>query len=274
MDAYSLDAATSPPADAPTAAAPPGDGPPPAAPATDAPASDAPASDAPAPDAPAPDAPDAGGTPRDAGRDAASRDAWAPDAASSSSDLVAWYPFDGTRDTTGRGHDLMNVGVTFSGAIGTFGTGDTLWTPHATDLGEIVAVSLWVNPEILGGGMARATLVDRDGHVDLTIRLGGTVRCVWGGGAATASGTTPVIVGTWTHFACVYDGTMVTLYRDGMVEASAPLMGSTLPASAPLQVGQSCCTGLDPLRGQLSDVRLWRRVPTVTEIAALAGDPP
>ena len=122
--------------------------------------------------------------------------------------------------------------------------------------------------------MGRATLVDRDGHVDLTVRLGGTVRCVWAGGAATASGAEPLIVGTWTHLACVYDGTTVTLYRDGRVDGSAPLMRATLPASANLQVGQSCCTGLDPLRGQLSDVRLWRRVPTAMEIAALAGDPP
>jgi len=252
------------------------------APGFDAPGADAPGADVLSSDATIPDATltdggtDGGSIARaDAGPDAASRDAWTPDAFSPGTDLVAWYPFDGTRDTTGRGHDLMNAGVTFAGAIGTFGTGDTLWTPHAADLSEIVAVSLWVNPEALGGGgMGRTTLIDRDGHVDLTVRLGGTLRCVWGGAAATASGTTPLTVGTWTHLACVYDGTTLTLYRNGMVEASAPLTSATLPASANLQVGQSCCTGLDPLRGQLSDVRLWRRVPSAMELSALAGAPP
>lgn len=240
----------------------------------DAAASDTPVSDAPAIDARSEDSSVIARS--DSGRDAATSDTRAtPDAPSAASDLVAWYPFDTTRDATGNGHDLTNVGVSFAGPIGTFGPTDRLWTASAPDFSEIVGVTMWVRPSMSGGGPGtRATLIDRDGHLDIYQRLAGALRCTWGGGMATASGSRALASGTWTHVACVFEPGRLSLYVAGTLDTSSAA-GSSIPATmGNLQVGQACCTGSDAFVGDLSDVRLWRRAPSAMEIAALAADPP
>ena len=259
MDAFTTDAPVPPGADTFIAT-------------MDAATSDAPADDTPASDARSEDSSVIARS--DSGRDAAMPDA-RPDAPVAPSDLVAWFPFDTTRDATGNGHDLTNVGVTFAGRIGTFDTADRLWTASAPDFSEIVGVTMWVRPSMGGGGPGtRATIIDRDGHLDIFQRLSGSLRCTWGGGAAIASGSRTLASGTWTHVACVFGAGQLTLYVGGSVDTTAAAGASTPPPTGNLQVGQACCAGADAFAGDLSDVRLWRRAPSAMEISALAADPP
>ncbi|MBN8610814.1 MAG: LamG domain-containing protein [Deltaproteobacteria bacterium] len=244
---------------------------------------DAPRSDAPELDAPGFDAP---------GLDAPGLDAWAPDAFRATTDapildaplfdawrapdtggaLIAWYPFDSTRDATGLGHTLVSTGVTFTGSIATLGASAMLSTPTATDLDEITAVSFWVRPSELGGGIGtRAFLVSRGDVLTLFLRFTALPRCTLAGGSV--NGTEALVADVWTHLACVRDAATMTLYTNGVATGASTATTTPVPSSAELWLGQSS-TGEDPLLGDLSDVRLYRRAPSAAEIAALAADRP
>ncbi len=238
---------------------------------------DAPGLDAPGLDAPGLDAPGLDAWAADAFRattdapilDAPPFDAWrAPDTGGA---LIAWYPFDATRDATGLGHTLVSSDVTFSGRIATLGPSATLSTPTATDLDEITAVSFWVRPSELGGIGTRAFLLSRGDVLTVFLRFTALPRCTLAGGSV--NGTEALVADVWTHLACVRDGATMTLYTNGVATGTGTATTSPVPSSAELRLGQSS-TGEESLLGDLSDVRLYRRAPSAAEIAALAADMP
>lgn len=245
------------------------------APVLDAASPDAPGLDAPGLDAPGADASRVD-APNDASRtdapsvDAPALDAWRePDAGSG---LIAWYPFDGTRDATGLAHTLTSTGVTFTGAIATLSAGAMLSTPSAADLDEITALSLWVRPSEIGGGIGtRVSFVARGEAITVLLRFTALPRCTLAGGSV--NGTTELVANVWTHVACVRDGTTMTLYTNGVATGTGTATGLPMASSSELRLGLSS-SGTDALVGDLSDVRFYRRPPTAMEIAALAADPP
>jgi hypothetical protein len=92
---------------------------------------------------------------------------------------------------------------------------------------------------------------------------------------ATAMSVTPVL-GEWTHLAGVYDAGagQMTFYVNGVPAATAPHAG-TWTASGPLQIGMGLYNGVpsSPWRGDISDVRLYDRVLSGAEIAAIVNTP-
>lgn len=232
---------------------------------------DAPGLDAyapPVPDAPVPGtdawAPDAPAPP----------DAWSPDAFVVPEGLIAWYPFDGARDATGRGHDLTITGATLAGTVLQVGSGDRVSTPYQPDLDGIRAISLWVQtaapPALLDN---RAGLLDHDAMFGLFHMSTGMVSCNLGGGMTRLSSSAPLPLGRWVHVVCAHDGTTVRLYFSGelMGSLAAPLPA---PSTGAVQIGQNCCDGRDELEGSLADVRIWSRAPTASELAAMVATPP
>ncbi len=232
---------------------------------------DTPGLDAPGLDAFSPDAPS------DAARiDASSVDAPAPDAwraPDAGSDLIAWYPFEATRDATGLGHTLTSSGaVTFIGRIATLGAGAMVSTPSAPDLDETVALSFWVRPTSLDGEIgSRTTLISREGQILVFVRFTALPRCTLAG--STVNSTTALVASVWTHIACVRDATTLTFYTNGVATGMIDAAGMPTASSSDLRLGLSS-SGTDPLFGDLSDVRLYRRAPTAMEITALAAVPP
>ncbi len=192
----------------------------------------------------------------------------APDAYSFS-DLVAWYPFSSTTDVTGHGHDLSNSGVAFADPIATFGGGDTLTTPDAPDLDQILSLALWARPDMRRGN--RMGLVDREGSWGIFIQPAGTVECNIYGSTRILSAAIPL--DTWTHVACVFDAGTVRLYVGG-TEVASTMTGTMAAGSSRVQIGQNCCDGADEFRGDLSDVRFYRRVLTDGDVGTLSADPP
>jgi len=99
------------------------------------------------------------------------------------------------------------------------------------------------------------------------------------GSQATIRGTTTLQTGVWYHAAAVYDNTdtrSVTLYLNGVQEASHSGMETSFDANASFNISQSF--GGRYLDGQMDEVRVWRTVDrTQAEIRAnmykeLVGD--
>jgi hypothetical protein len=128
-----------------------------------------------------------------------------------------------------------------------------------------LTVEAWVRPKSLPGPMARAGVLDSDGRFGLFVYAPGTMDCL----VQTVHLVGPVLpVGQWTHVACTYDGTTVTLYVGGTSRASAPLAapGSTSGTTA---IGQNSPSG-DPFDGDVDELRVFSAARTPAQIAAAA----
>jgi len=170
--------------------------------------------------------------------------------------MVAWWPFSSTTDNTGHGHDLTNAGVVFADPVATFDNNDNLNTPDAADLDEIRTVAFWVRSSDTGRAMG---LVCRSTTWGLGFTSGLTLNCNMGGSRVS----TTIASGSWTTLRA---GPSV-----GAAGGSASLAGTT-----GITIGEPCtvASGTDELRGSMSDVRLYRRVLSDSEIASLAATPP
>jgi hypothetical protein len=204
-------------------------------------------------------------------------DAWAPDAFvapdAGVSPLIAYYPFDGTRDATGNGHTLSMTGVTLAGEVATLGLGDRIETPYRPDFDGIRALSVWVRVEDEPRFAARAGLVDHDAMFGLFHTGTGEVTCNVGGGVTRLLSTRDLPIRRWVHVTCALEVTTLRLYFDDDLvgETAAP---APAPSMRDLQIGQNCCDGADALVGDLSGVRVWSRAPTEAERTAILASPP
>lgn len=161
-----------------------------------------------------------------------------------------------------------------------------LSTPNASDLDPVNALSVaaWVQPINLTGSSFPGIDKDRSaawsvvwdyadvgsiGHqLRLIVFVGGLRRDI----AAT---TTVLADGVWTHMCATYDGSNgnVVLYEQG-VSLSPPLstVSGTIGSSTQ-DLLFSGLSGFGGLIGNLSDVRIWNRVISASEVARLIREP-
>jgi hypothetical protein len=127
----------------------------------------------------------------------------------------------------------------------------------------------------------RWEVLEKDGAYWMNIRTNGRVR-VGGfyGGCVTANwkyldspGAVPV--NAWTHVASTYNGSQLTVWVNGARVATRAITGATCMNNEPLAVGAKNAVSKGLLEafmdGNLDDVRVYSRVLSASEIAALAA---
>ncbi|MFM9008294.1 MAG: LamG domain-containing protein, partial [Bacteroidota bacterium] len=84
----------------------------------------------------------------------------------------------------------------------------------------------------------------------------------------------PVItLNTWVHLAMTYDGTTLSLYKTGVLNASVPASGNISNAFVDVQIGnQIFGTTNYWLAGRVDEVSLWNRALQPSELACIASD--
>jgi hypothetical protein len=111
-------------------------------------------------------------------------------------------------------------------------------------------------------------------------RLRGRLK-VDGSTTTTIAGSGDLVTGVWTHMALVYDGSAVTIYKDGEAVGSTVIQGpiSSNPAVSAWIGGNPPSATSKPFDGVLDDVRVYERALSPAEIWQLAlsdpgGTPP
>jgi hypothetical protein len=121
-------------------------------------------------------------------------------------------------------------------------------------------VEAWIDRTAAGD----MVVFDDDGLLSLTIDVGGKVWCKSSGGQAT--GKTLVALGQWQHVACVVDGTALTAYLNGKVDATGPgAIGSAPNTGA--AIGGNAPSG-EPFVGSIDSLRVFSVSRTAADIAA------
>lgn len=163
----------------------------------------------------------------------------------------------------GSGNDNHGTVVGVGVVPGPFGEAATLdddseiAVPDSASLDIAGSLSLetWVMVDALPPG--RVGIVDKDGQYSLMIYADGGYRCNM---ATVSVFATPVVLGAWTHLACVYDGATLRLFLDGTEVGSAPASGPVLTDNAlPMGIGDTSPDFLEPLAGAVGGLRVWSR---------------
>ena len=87
-------------------------------------------------------------------------------------------------------------------------------------------------------------------------------------GGISLNDNTPLPINLWYNYVLVYDGSMMKLYRDGVLVNSIPANGDISYSNLPLYFGS---TGIvnQCLNGKIDDIGIWNRALTQQEITQL-----
>ncbi|TAL02925.1 MAG: hypothetical protein EPO07_06800 [Verrucomicrobia bacterium] len=203
---------------------------------------------------------------------------------------TAWYQFEGnTLDSSGNGYNGTPTAVSYvAGKVGAQaaqfnGTSSYVLIPRSIQ--DDFTVAMWVKSTDTAG-TADAQWWNGKGLVDGEVGGGGAD---WGtaivngkfvlgvgstGGDTTLASSVNINDNTWHHVAATRNNASgaMAVYVDGVLRGSGtgPTGSRTFPPS--LRIG-SLQTGNNFLNGTLDDVRLYDRILTAGEIAALVAPP-
>lgn len=204
-------------------------------------------------------------------------------------DLAAHWTFDDTgttaADASGGGHHatLWHGAARTNGihgaAVSLDGVDDVGSASHAQGLSPTGAVSMscWIKvdgfpaPYAAAVSKAYAYMLHLDQRTPSTYRLD---PLIWSGGSYAiwpSAAAVELDYGHWYHVAASYDGTAIRTYVDGRLVASQPRIGPIDVTPGDVIIGSDgrYPLGDRPLRGQIDDLRLYRRALSAEEIAAL-----
>jgi hypothetical protein len=177
-------------------------------------------------------------------------------------------------DGSGNGNHgtVMAVGVVPGpfGEAASFDDDSEISVPDSASLDIVGPLSFetWVRVDAVPSS-GRVGIVDNDGQYSLMIYADGGYRCEMAGTTVFAA----VVVGTWTHVACVYDGAALRLYRGGTEAGSAPASGPVgTDNELPMSIGDTSPDFLEPLAGAIGGLRVWSAALDPAEVCEAAGD--
>ena len=100
------------------------------------------------------------------------------------------------------------------------------------------------------------------------LRVDGNRPAFWvdnGGGFRVVNGSTTVPLNTWTHLAGVWNGSVLSVYINGVLNGTTSVVGGAFNATTnPVRIGASLTS--EPWDGKLDDVRIWSVARTTTDI--------
>jgi hypothetical protein len=202
-------------------------------------------------------------------------------------DMVSWWPGDGSaNDIEDDNNGTPQNGATFASglvdqAFSFDGTAAEVDVPHNTNqnTGSQMTIDAWVNPS--SSALGRPILNKRhgtsaedqlggytfetngsDNSLDFAIWIGGTIH----------QALTPANVltnGTWQHVAATYDGTIMTVFVNGVVQASTPASGAIDATTDPLVIGRNLIIPEFDWDGLIDEVELFNRALSQPEIQAI-----
>ncbi|MCH5374222.1 MAG: LamG domain-containing protein [Planctomycetes bacterium] len=200
--------------------------------------------------------------------------------------LVAAYGFEGTGtqvlDSTGNGYDgvlqspaqrtqagRFGAGVEFTGAGGHVDLGTELALS-----GNAMTIALWINADDFEIDQARfiAKATGRNeqqqywqvGTAGNRIRF----RVKTSAGGTTTLETDPTLEpNAWTHIAVTYDGSQMTIYKDGVPTTPAAKSGDlVVDPGIDVWIGDSPPDGTRSFDGRIDEIRIYNRALDAQEI--------
>jgi hypothetical protein len=210
-------------------------------------------------------------------------------AATPTRDLVGYWKFDeasGFLAIDSSGNNNTGTLVNAPGRVaGKLGPGALLFSSanqqyvtvaNASSLNSpvrAITLAAWVNAADWGGNRRILQKGNSDNQYRLLAEAG--VLKFHLNGVDTLTASLPPIA-TWVHLAATWDGSTMTIYTNGVPQASAGAGGTIVTTSDPLAIARKNGSGVsgDYFNGRLDDVRIYNRALSGLEIAMLMTNSP
>jgi GH43 family beta-xylosidase len=171
-----------------------------------------------------------------------------------------------------------NPGLKFNGATDYVDCRAAL----GNDVQHAVTLAAWIRADAFSdwaGIIAKGTNASpyalqtwSDGALRFTANWGGPAGGIGGG---SWNSNTKLSIGNWYHVAVTYDGILVRLYINGVLDSNQPAVTLRFGVvNEPLYLGADFPGGDEFFNGTIRDARLYGRALTDTQVAALANRPP
>jgi hypothetical protein len=201
--------------------------------------------------------------------------------------VVAAYGFDEPSGTTAsdgvNGHHGTVTGATrvptgrYGGALSFDGIDDWVSIPHdpALNLSAGMTIEAWVKPSALTSWRG---VVMKEEASALPYALYASsaadtpAASVFTTSAVNASGPPALGLGTWTHLAMTWDGSVLRLYVDGAEIATGAAPGALLTSTGQLRIGGNGLRG-EFFAGLIDEVRVYDRALAASRIGADMNTP-
>ena len=149
--------------------------------------------------------------------------------------------------TTGR----PNAGKALTTTAGTF------TTPSNTTLDmTMFTMRLWIHPNAIPTGGARAGLIDSGSRFRLFLQSDGALRCAVTNGIDLTTTTGKVTQNQWQRVTCRYDGNVMTIYVDGTMVGTKTQTSIIPSLTGGMVVGHNNPSG-ENLVGAIDDVQIF-----------------
>jgi hypothetical protein len=179
--------------------------------------------------------------------------------------LRACYTFDGnTEDGSRSSYDAVAAGAMFGpGRTGqglVVGADDLVTVAGGADLNVAqLTIRMWIKPDSIPTGTARAGLVDSGNRFRMFLHAGGLVRCATTGGPSLLTTSADAIqVGQWARLTCTYDGSTMRIYIGDTVAAMVD-QASTIPSGGGMVIGHNNPTG-ENFDGTIDELQIYGAV--------------
>jgi len=190
--------------------------------------------------------------------------------------MVSWWPGNNNAlDIVGTNHGVLINGATYAtGKVGEAfsfdGVDDYVQAPDSAslDITSQITLDAWIYPVALGGRVVdKISVGGADGFLIDTYT--GKVRLI-AAGSAWVESSTILSTGTWTHIAGTYDGSVVKVYVNGLLDGSAAGTAAIPTNNLPLRIGADQ-NGGSVFNGLIDEVEIFNRALSASEIAAISN---
>jgi hypothetical protein len=197
--------------------------------------------------------------------------------------LVAAYGFDEASGTTATdpvnglngtltGAARVAGGGRYGSALSFDGVDDWVSVPNnaALNLTSGMTLEAWVKPSVLSSWRS-VVMKEQASALPYALYANSDAdtpaASVFTTSALTAAGPPAVGLGSWTHLAMTWDGSLIRLYVDGAVVATRSAPGSLLTSTGQLRIGGNSLRG-EFFSGLIDEVRVYNRVLSTAKIGA------
>jgi predicted RecA/RadA family phage recombinase len=197
--------------------------------------------------------------------------------------IVGWWSGDfGGLDQTGVNHGYLSNGATIVAAkVGSGflfnGNDQYVHIPDSPALNftNQITIEAWVNPTAWPPALAAIlSKDDASGVRPWALALDGISHFPYGqlhlsSGLKILNGWTVAKLNEWQHVALTYDGTTITLYVNGALNAIQPATGTIRISPAPIRIGARAGSPSYPFTGMVDEPTVYSRALTPAEIQTI-----
>ena len=167
-------------------------------------------------------------------------------------------------------NNISNQAVSLSGS---FNSGGTVAHSPLLDFTNQITISTWIKVNNYTGVKRIIDKINGSVTGNFLLDMNGATLRFFVASGSIQQPITGISPNTWFHVAATYDGTVTSLYINGVLKnSSVGIFGNLATNTSPMKIGLDQ-SGANPFAGGIDDIKIYGRSLSATEVADLYQTP-